>query len=83
MKKTILIALSLFILASCGVKNEIKKDVEKKVEVIEKNEIISDDEVIDVLDTKIKFSDLEDNLAKLKDLDINNEDLRMLNEQMV
>ena len=83
MKKIIIIALSLFILTSCGVNEEINKTVEQKVEKSEINDVILDDELPGIINNKISILDLEKNISKLKDIGFNDENLRSLNEQVV
>ena len=82
MKKIIIIALSLFILLSCNTESKIEKEIvsDKNIEV--KSEIVNTPELLEG-SSKITISDLEKNISKLKDIDFNSEDLRMLNEQVI
>ena len=89
MKKIIIISVLSLVLVSCNweIKNDKIETTEKKVSVENKVEVQEnvawDIENIWIENKKITVSDLEKNISKLKEIDFNSEDLRMLNEQAI
>ena len=82
MKKIIIIALSLFVLASCNTENKI--ETKNNSIKAEKQENIENKNIENNFqEKKVSIWDIKNNLSKLENTSLDDDNLRMLNDQVV